>query len=297
MGRYVEEALDAGAIGVSSGLIYAPGVHAAPDEVAALVAVGGPPRRAVRHPHAQRVGGRPRLARRGDLDDPGRRRAGRTARPPPGLAPQGGRARRLGHGGRAGRADRERPGATASTPAPTSTRTRRPRRRCRRSCRRRSSPCPSPTPRLLIRDEDARATIRDLMQTASPAGRTSSLDPGWAGIVISRSGSRPEWDGRSVRRSPDELGGDPADLALDVLADDRLSTDIVIHCMSEAGRRDDHARALDRRLHRRRGPPARPPDPGPGRAAPPHVRVDRPRARPLRRATRASSISRRPSRS
>ena len=39
MGRYVEEALDAGAIGVSSGLIYAPGVHAAPDEVAALVAV------------------------------------------------------------------------------------------------------------------------------------------------------------------------------------------------------------------------------------------------------------------
>ena len=36
--RYVDEALEAGAVGVSSGLIYAPGVHAAPDEVAALVA-------------------------------------------------------------------------------------------------------------------------------------------------------------------------------------------------------------------------------------------------------------------
>ena len=39
MGRHVEEALDAGALGISSGLIYAPGVHAAQDEVAALVAI------------------------------------------------------------------------------------------------------------------------------------------------------------------------------------------------------------------------------------------------------------------
>ena len=39
MRRYVEEALDAGAFGLSSGLIYAPGVHAAPDEVSALVAI------------------------------------------------------------------------------------------------------------------------------------------------------------------------------------------------------------------------------------------------------------------
>ena len=38
MVRHVDEALEAGAVGVSSGLIYAPGVHAAPDEVAALVA-------------------------------------------------------------------------------------------------------------------------------------------------------------------------------------------------------------------------------------------------------------------
>ena len=232
MGRYVEEALDAGAVGVSSGLIYAPGVHAAPDEVAALVAVAARRGGAVRHPHAQRVGGRPRLAGRGDLDDPGRRRPGRTSRPPPGLAPQGGRARRLGHGGRAGRADRaaRRDGLDAAadqypyTAAATTLSTILP-------------------PSILalsiadaeaaIRDEDSRATIRDLMLDGVSGWENVSLDPGWAGIVISRSGSRPEWDGRSVQAIADELGGDPADHALDVLADDRLSTDIVIHCMSE----------------------------------------------------------------
>ena len=37
MVREVEVAMDAGAFGLSSGLIYAPGMHAAPDEVAALV--------------------------------------------------------------------------------------------------------------------------------------------------------------------------------------------------------------------------------------------------------------------
>ena len=84
-----------------------------------------------------------------------------------------------------------------------------------------------------IRDTATRATIRDLMQDGVSGWENVSLDPGWAGIVISRSGSRPEWDGRSVQAIADELGGDPADHALDVLAGDRLSTDIVIHCMSE----------------------------------------------------------------
>ena len=61
-----------------------------------------------------------------------------------------------------------------------------------------------------------------------------ALDPAGTGIVISRSTSRPDWNGRSLAAIADDLGGDPAELALDVLADDRLSVDIVIHCMDEA---------------------------------------------------------------
>ncbi len=41
MVRHVDEALDAGAAGVSSGLIYLPGLHADPAEVAAVVAPAG----------------------------------------------------------------------------------------------------------------------------------------------------------------------------------------------------------------------------------------------------------------
>ena len=60
-----------------------------------------------------------------------------------------------------------------------------------------------------------------------------TADPGWAGIVIAHSESRPEWAGRSLADLAADLGGDPADLALDVLADDRLAVDVVIHCMAE----------------------------------------------------------------
>ncbi len=52
--------------------------------------------------------------------------------------------------------------------------------------------------------------------------------------MISRSTSRPEWNGRSLADIAGTDGGDPVDLALDVLADDRLSVEIVIHCMDDA---------------------------------------------------------------
>ena len=84
-----------------------------------------------------------------------------------------------------------------------------------------------------IRDTATRASIKQLMRDGISGWENVSLDPGWDGIVISRSGARPAWNGRSVRAIADELGGDPADHALNVLADDRLSTDIVIHCMAE----------------------------------------------------------------
>ncbi|HUP54938.1 MAG TPA: D-aminoacylase [Methylomirabilota bacterium] len=59
-------------------------------------------------------------------------------------------------------------------------------------------------------------------------------DPGWAGIRISYAPSRPDWAGRSLAELGAELEVDPAELALDALIDDRLDVSVVIECMSEA---------------------------------------------------------------
>jgi len=61
-----------------------------------------------------------------------------------------------------------------------------------------------------------------------------SLDPGWAGIRISFAPSHPDWSGRSLAELGESLGADPADLALDALIDDRLDVSVVIDCMDEA---------------------------------------------------------------
>ena len=72
--REVDAAMEAGAIGLSTGLIYAPGMHADADELRAVATAATERGGLYSTPHAQR-GGRPvRGARRGGLDDPRRRR-------------------------------------------------------------------------------------------------------------------------------------------------------------------------------------------------------------------------------
>jgi N-acyl-D-aspartate/D-glutamate deacylase len=61
-----------------------------------------------------------------------------------------------------------------------------------------------------------------------------AADPGWAGIRISFAPSHPDWAGRSLAELGAELVADPADLALDALVDDRLDVSVVIECMDEA---------------------------------------------------------------
>jgi dihydroorotase/N-acyl-D-amino-acid deacylase len=85
-----------------------------------------------------------------------------------------------------------------------------------------------------LRDPARRARIRDLQASGISGWENVAQDPGWEGIVVSRTASRPEWNGRSLADIAGTEGGDPVDLALDVLADDRLSVDIVIHCMDDA---------------------------------------------------------------
>ncbi len=61
-----------------------------------------------------------------------------------------------------------------------------------------------------------------------------AADPGWDGMVIAFSATRPAWNGRSLAEIAATEGGDPADLAMDVLADERLAVDCVLHCMDES---------------------------------------------------------------
>ena len=232
MVRYVDEALEAGAVGVSSGLIYAPGVHAAPDEVAALVAA------VARHDGLYATHMRNESA--GVLDSLDEaisttRLAGELAGRPARL-----QVSHLKAGARAvwGTADAlierleaaRRDGIDAAadqypyTAAATTLSIILPPAILALSIA---------DAEVAIREPGTRAAIRDRMREGISGWENVTLDPGWGAIVISRSASRPEWAGRSILELAEELGGDPVDVALDVLADDRLSVDIVIHCMAE----------------------------------------------------------------
>jgi N-acyl-D-amino-acid deacylase len=232
MVRHVDEALDAGAIGVSSGLIYAPGMHGGPEEVRALVAAAYR-RGALYATHMRNesdgvhgaIDEAVTTARRASVA------AGRTGRLQVSHLKAGAKAvwgqgpalvERLERARAAGldvEAD-QYPYTAASTTLATLL----------------------PPALLALDPEDAAAAIgepatRALIREAHVTGLTGwenvAADPGWDGIVIARSTARPEWSGRSLAAIADDLGGDPFDLALDVLADDRLNTDIVLHCMAE----------------------------------------------------------------
>jgi N-acyl-D-amino-acid deacylase len=258
MVRHVDEAVDAGAIGLSTGLIYAPGMHATSAEVEALVAAAFR-RGALYSTHMRNESDGVHAA----IDE-----AIATARRAQDAAGRGGRLQvshlkagaksvwgdgpalveRIERARAAGDLDVEAdqyPYTAASTTLATML----------------------PPAILALDPEDASAALREpatrrVIREAQRTGLTGwenvARDPGWDGIVIARSASRPSWSGRSLAALGEELGQDPFDLALDALVDDRLNTDIVLHCMAEpdleaimavpwiavctdaAGRRPDH---------------------------------------------------------
>ena len=232
MVRYVDEALEAGAVGVSSGLIYAPGVHAAPEEVAALVAaVARRDGLYATHMRNESAGVLASLDEAISTTRLAGNLAGRPARLQVSHLKAGARsvwgtadalverleaARRDGLDAAADQYPYTAAATTLSIILPPSI-----------------LALSIADAEVAIRDPDTRRTIRDQMREGISGWENVTLDPGWGSIVISRSASRPEWDGRSILEIADELGGDPVDIALDVLADDRLSVDIVIHCMAE----------------------------------------------------------------
>ena len=230
--REVDAALDAGAFGLSSGLIYAPGIHAAADELVALVTTA---------------------ARRGGLYATHMRNESAglfesleesiaTARSARDNGADGVRLQ-VSHlkcgaravWGRAGEAIAVLEAARADglnvaadqypyTAAATTLATILP-------------------PSLLalgvedcvaaLSDHEARNRVVAEMKQGISGWENVATDPGWEGLRISFAPSHPDWAGRSLADLGEEMDVDPAELAMDALIDDQLDVSVVIDCMDE----------------------------------------------------------------
>ena len=228
MVREVETAMDAGAIGLSSGLIYAPGMHAPASELEALVAATARYRGLYSTHMRNEADG---LLASLDESIATVRAAGPGARLEVSHLKCASRAV-WGHAGEAiARLEAARDAGLdvaadqyPYTAAATTLATILP-------------------PGLQGLGVDACVAalsdphIRDLVRAEIARGISGwenvGSDPGWAGIRISYAASRPDWAGRSLAELADEQHADPADLAFDVLVADRLDVSVVIDCMSE----------------------------------------------------------------
>jgi N-acyl-D-amino-acid deacylase len=226
---HLEAAMEAGAFGLSSGLIYAPGIHARAPEIQRLVAAcaarGGLYATHMRNEAAGLFGA---------LDEAlgAIRAAGHGARLQVSHLKAGARA----VWGRAGEAVRRLRRARDEgldvgadqypyTAAATTLQIVLP-------------------PELLalgvdecvsvLADHRARDRVRSEIAAGVSGWENVAADPGWEGIRISFSESHPDWAGRSVAAIAADARVDPTDVAFDALVDDRLETSIVVECMDEA---------------------------------------------------------------
>ena len=224
----VEQALDAGAFGLSSGLIYAPGMHAEPAEVRALVAV------AARRGRLYATHMRNEAAHVFDALDEAidaMRSAGEGAR----LQVSHLKCGSTAVWGRAAEAVGRLEGARLEgldvaadqypyTAAATTLAIVLP-------------------PSLLglgvdtcvdaLRDAATRRRIRADIDRGISGWENVASDPGWEGIRISSAPSHQAWAGRSIAEIALELGSEPHDVAFDALIEDRLDVSIVLDCMRD----------------------------------------------------------------
>lgn len=232
MVREVDSAMEAGAIGLSTGLIYAPGIHADAEELAAVATA------------AVRRGGLYSTHMRNEADGlfEALDEAVATIRAATDAGVAGARlqvshlkaASRAVHG-RAGEAVAMLAGARSDgldvaadhypyAAAATTLATILP-------------------PALLglgieacvaaLSDHDVRARVRTEIERGISGWEAIARDPGWPGIRISYAASHPEWSGKSLAELGDALDVDPAELAFDALVDDRLDVSIVVDCMTD----------------------------------------------------------------
>lgn len=83
-------------------------------------------------------------------------------------------------------------------------------------------------------DIDVRERIRSEIDAGRSGWENIALDPGWGAIRVSFSTTHADWAGHSLAELAVELERDTADVAFDLLVDDRLETSIVLDCADEA---------------------------------------------------------------
>ncbi len=84
-----------------------------------------------------------------------------------------------------------------------------------------------------LEDRAVRDRIKLEITVGEPGWENAGRDPGWDGLRISDSPTHGDWIGHTLAELGVELERDPADVAFDLLADDRLESRIVMECMSE----------------------------------------------------------------
>jgi dihydroorotase/N-acyl-D-amino-acid deacylase len=82
-------------------------------------------------------------------------------------------------------------------------------------------------------DWQVRRRVRSEIAGGISGWENVAADPGWDALVLADSGAHPEWAGRSLGDLGRELDRDPADVACDILAADRLTSQVTVHCMAE----------------------------------------------------------------
>ncbi|MGP1675456.1 MAG: N-acyl-D-amino-acid deacylase family protein [Candidatus Limnocylindrales bacterium] len=233
MVRAVEAAMDVGAFGLSSGLIYAPGTHAGPDEIAAL-AIASARRGGLYATHMRNEAdglfvalaeavATIRAASDAGIDAP-RLQVSHLKCASRAVWGRASDAVGVLEAARAGGLDvaaDQYPYTAAATTLATVL-----------------------PPALLglgvedcvaaLADHEVRSRVKAEMDRGISGWENIARDPGWAGIRISYAPSHPDWAGRSLAELGEALDADPAELAFDALVDDRLDVSVVIDCMDEA---------------------------------------------------------------
>ena len=228
MVRHLREALDAGAFGLSSGLIYPPGMHAGTDELARLAAVTAK-QTGLYATHIRNESDGLFAALDEALSTI--RAAGSGARLQVSHL-KAGSVSTWGRGPEAvnvlerARADGLDVGADQYpyTAAATTLAVILP-----------AAVLALPIDELVesLDEPDVRTGIKDTIATGAPGWENAASDPGWGGLRISDSATHADWIGHTLAELGAELERDPADVAFDLLADDRLTTSVVMECMAE----------------------------------------------------------------
>jgi len=84
-----------------------------------------------------------------------------------------------------------------------------------------------------LRTEEGRAQIAKALADANSSWENLALDPGWEDITLSYHPSQGDLEGKTIAQIAAGRGAPPLDTALDLVVETEAQAEIVIHCMDE----------------------------------------------------------------